>query len=137
MVIATNNNAINRFNDSTVSQDHEFFLKGLKFYEAKNFNAAWTSYNEAIRINSREGKYYYGRAACSACLGQYNVAIVDYNTALDLSKTNCEKGWCHYDLAVVYCRMGEEQQAYDHLITAARLGHEKSQQMCSTAGITV
>ena len=75
------------------------------------------------------------RGACFSNSGQYNEAITDYNTALNLSKTNIDKGWVHFDMAILYGRIGNEQKTHYHITTAARLGHEKAQQLCSKFGI--
>ena len=136
MNTAINNNTVNRVNNLTGSRDQDFSLKGLEFYKANNLSAAWTAFNEAIRINPREWVYYYQRAACSACLGQYNVALADYNTALNLSKTNYDKGWCHFDMAIVYGIMGNGQKMEEHAKIAARFGNEKAQQALAAVGMT-
>ncbi len=136
MVVATNNNKINKFENLTISQDAAFYQQGLRLFNENNYSAAWFAFNEAIKINPKEQIYYYMRAACSSNLGQYNAALTDYNTALSLAKTDNERGWIHFDMAILYNRIGDEQQALYHITTAGRLGHEMAQQICKEAGIT-
>lgn len=136
MVTSINNNTINRSNNSAYSQDKTFYQQGLSLFNAKNYFAAWTAFDNAIKINPKEQIYYYMRAACSVNLGHYNAALTDYNTALRLAKTNDEKGWIHFDMAILYNQIGNEQQALSHITTAARLGHAMAQQVCREAGIS-
>jgi len=135
MVVPINNNTIKSLDNLTVSQDQAFYQQGLSFFNAGNYSAAWVAFNEAIKINSKEQIYYYMRAACSLNLGQYKAALTDYNTALSLAKTNDERGWIHFDMAILYSLIGDEQQTLYHITTAARLGNEMSQQICKEAGI--
>ncbi len=76
------------------------------------------------------------RAACSGNLGQNDAAITDYNTALNLAKTDEEKGSIHFDLAILYNIIGNEQETLYHITTAARLGHGQAQQICKTLEIS-
>ena len=75
------------------------------------------------------------RAACSSQLKNYKAAISDYNKALKLANNSDEKGWIHFDMAVLYAQMGDENISEDHLVTAAKFGHGLAQNFCSQYGI--
>lgn len=135
MVLAISNNAVNRFENLAIPKDQEFAQQGRIYFDAGNFNAAWYCFNEAIKINPKEQYYYYMRAACSSNQRNYQAALADYNKAISLAKSNEEKGWCHYDMAIMYAQMGDENTAKTHLINAARLGNGLAQNFCKQYGI--
>jgi tetratricopeptide (TPR) repeat protein len=132
MVAAINNN---RCENLAIPQDEAYFEYGADLFLAGNFGPAWTAFNEAIKINPRECMYFYMRGGCSLNMGHYRAALADYNMAMGLAKNNEEKGWVHFDLAVLYTQMGDEQNALSHLTTAARLGNGMARNTCLEAGI--
>jgi len=132
VVIAVNNNHLNNVG---IPQDQLYATQGVSFYNAGNYSAAWSCFNEAIRINPNESKYFYGRAGASALLGNTQAAITDFNKAISLAKNNNEKGWAHYDMAIVYASLGNVEKAKFHVISAARCGHGISQDFCRQQGI--
>lgn len=128
MVAAVNNNNNNYL---AIPQDQAFAQQGRVYFDAGNYNAAWAAFNEAIKINPNEQFYYYMRAAWSGNQGNTQAAFADYNKAISLAKTNEEKGWSHYDMAILYANMGDENNAKAHLIAAARMGHGIAQNFCN------
>lgn len=135
MVAAVNNNVVDRLDKLAIPQDQMFYQQGTNFFNAGNYAPAWAAFNEAIKINPKEQLYFYMRGACSSNLGHYKAALTDYNMAMSLAKNNDEKGWIHFDLAILYNLMGDEQSALSHLTTAARLGNGMARNICQEAGI--
>ena len=133
MVAAINN--IERFENFAIPQDQMFAQRGENLFNAGNFSAAWVAFNEAIKINPSEYYYYYMRAACSGNSGLFQASLVDLNKALILAKDNESKGFCHYDMAIVYVKLGDINTAQAHLITAAKLGNGLAQNVCKEYGI--
>ena len=132
MVAAINNN---RYENLAIPQNQVYHLQGKDYFDAGNYAAAWANFNEAIKINPNEQLHYYMRGACSLNLGHYQAALADYNRAMSLARNNEEKGWIHFDLAILYYRMNDEQNALSHLTTAARLGNGMARNICLEAGI--
>ena len=116
-------------------QDLAYYDQGVIFFNIGNYAAAWASFNEAIKINPREMIYYYMRGACSMNMGHYKSALIDYNKAMSLAKTNEERGWIHFDLALLYNAIGDEQNSLFHIVAAARLGNGLAQNICREVGI--
>ncbi len=135
MVVAINNNAVNSFDNLAIPLDQAYAQQGKLYYDSGHFTGAWNCFNEAIKINPNEQYYYYMRAACSANLGNYNAAIADYNKALTVANNNEQKGWIHFDMAILYAGIGDENTAKHHLITAAKLGHGIARDVCNQNGI--
>ena len=113
----------------------QYAQRGMAYFDAGDYNAAWHCFNEAIKINPHEQHYYYMRASCSANLSDFNAAIENYNAALKLAQNDQDKGWIHFDLAVLYGDHDDDDNALYHLTTAARLGLEIAQDMCNQFGI--
>jgi tetratricopeptide (TPR) repeat protein len=130
MVAAVNNN-----NHLAVPQEQALLARGEELFIAGNYNAAWVSFNELTKINPNEYYYYYMRAACSGNQGLYQASLVDLNKALSLAKTNEAKGFCHYDMAIVYANMGDINTAESHLVAAAKFGNGLAQNICKEYGI--
>lgn len=116
-------------------EDQEFAQQGRTYFDCGNYSAAWAAFNEAIKINPNEQYYYYMRAACTGNLGNHKAALVDYNKALTLAKDNDSKGWIHYDMALMYAKMGDDNNTAHHLITSAKLGHGLAQNFCDQYGL--
>jgi tetratricopeptide (TPR) repeat protein len=112
-----------------------FYQNGVNLFNVGNYAPAWAAFNEAIKINPKEQLYFYMRGACSLNLGHYKAALTDYNMAMSLAKNNDEKGWIHFDLAILYAHMDDEQSALSHLTTAAQLGNGMAKNICQEFGI--
>ena len=132
MVAAVNDN---RLANLALPQDQAFFQQGRDLFNMGNNTAAWAAFNEATKINPKEQVYFYMRGACSSKMGHYKAALSDYNMAMSLAKNNEQRGWIHFDLAILYTNMGDEEKAKSHLTNAARLGNGMAQNICLEYGI--
>ncbi len=117
-------------------QDQMFAQQGRTYFDSGNYGAAWASFNEAIKINPKEQFYYYMRAACTVNLGNHQAAIDDYNKALTLANDNDAKGWIHYDMALLYAKMGDENNSVAHIRTSAKLGHGIARNCCDQFSVS-
>lgn len=132
MVAAINND---KHSVNLEIQDQAFAQQGVAYFDAGFFKDAWNCFNNAIAINPNDILYYYMRAACSASMGNHQAALLDYNKALTLANGNNDRGMVHYDLAILYASIGDENNARSHLVIAARFGHAIAQNVCRQYGI--
>ena len=118
----------NAFN-ITISEQN-FHGRAEVFYNSGNYSAAWAVYDQGVKKNPKSFICFAMRGVCSAKMGFYNAAIDDYTASLRFAKDNEERGWTHYELAMVYVELNEEQKAIEHIVASAKLGNGLAQMIC-------
>lgn len=135
MVATLQNNTSSHIQNLSIPQDELYFEQGVDLFHKGNYAAAWAAFDQAIKLNPHECCYFYMRGACCGKLGLFQAALKDYHTAMSLAKTNEEKGWIHFDLAMIYGLMDDETNGLFHLKKAAQLGNNLAKNVCQEAGI--
>ncbi len=75
------------------SEGFEFYIKGMEFYEEKNFKEALTQFNTALEFGYESELSQY-RADCLQYLGLYKESIEDYIKAISENPDDCNLYFC-------------------------------------------
>ncbi|GJD23079.1 TPR repeat-containing serine/threonin protein kinase [Rivularia sp. IAM M-261] len=85
-----------------ITQAEEFYQQGINKYEAQNYQAAITSFSEAIDINANYAAAYNRRGDSYYRLGDYNKSVVDSSAAIRLNPKDAnsyyDRGFSLYSL---------------------------------------
>ena len=80
-------------------------------------------YDMAIKINSRDARFYDNRGVAHYRLGDYRRAVADFAMAIDLKPGSSST---YYNRAMAHVGIGQNKQAIEDLKTAAKLGSEEA-----------
>lgn len=82
--------------------------KAISFYDTKKYIESLKALNTIIMKDSRNGNAYYYRGMVYDAQGKYNLAVVDYQSAL---KYNKELSLAYYSLAIDYDSLAKFKDA--------------------------
>jgi len=94
----------------------DFFNRGYKLYESKDFPQARKEFNAAIVIDHNFASAYQFRGYLSYLDKDYEAAESDYTTSIDLDKNT--KANIYYDRALIRVELGKLKKAQADLNTA-------------------
>ncbi|MEM6753089.1 MAG: tetratricopeptide repeat-containing serine protease family protein [Cyanobacteria bacterium P01_C01_bin.38] len=93
----------------------DFFIRGGKKSENKNYQAAIDDYTQAIKLNSNYEEAYLRRGYNYSLLNNYQKAIADYNTAIKINpnyeEAYIKRGNCYSNLRNVKGAIADYTQA--------------------------
>lgn len=82
------------------SLENEFFVKGKKKYDEKDFSSSISAFDKTIELNPNFAEAYFYRARAKTALADYNGSTLDNNKAIELdpnfSMAYNNRGWNNY-----------------------------------------
>ena len=135
MITKVDNHIIPQQANVALGEDQKQFQQGQIYFNQGKFIGAWHCFNEAIKINPQE-LYFLGRCSAAEALqdkNAYRDLIPEYNKNLEWAQNNgqtANQGWIHFDLAMIYSELDDDNTTLNHIVTAARLGHTIARSIC-------
>ena len=93
--------------------------KGIEYYSLGQNEKAIQSYDNAIRLDPKNGSTYNKRGVVRAVLGQYGKAILSYDNAIRLDPEN---GSAYYNRGSAFKALGNSIKAEQDFAKAEELG---------------
>jgi Flp pilus assembly protein TadD len=84
-------------------------------------------------LNPKEAKAYINRGIDYIVLGNCNLAVDDFNTAIEL---NAQDASAYYARGVAYHKLGSHKDAFRDFKKAAELGDKNAQEYVKSQGAT-
>lgn len=112
------------FPDNQKTSHNDLFLEGENFLLSENYTKAIELFSQAICLSPNTITYYYKRAYCYYCQGNYENTIVDCSIIISLSK---EDSYGYYLRAAAYFQQQNYLEAAKDYDEAIKLPGEYSQ----------
>ena len=93
-------------------------VAGRIYYEQKNYEASFKSYNRALEMNPGKGMYHNNAGTCLFSIGNYAEAAKAFQKAIEIDKYDTDAG-CN--LGSAYGAMGEAYKARKDLVNANKM----------------
>jgi tetratricopeptide (TPR) repeat protein len=108
---------------NTLSAD-DYFRRGVKKVEAKNCEEAIKDFNEAIRLNGNEPRFFKERGGCFLTrLGEFEKSLADLNKAIELKPDYAE---AYLSRATAYMLLPEKNGSATNYDTLAKADFDKA-----------
>ena len=107
-----------------LNKSNNFSLKGLKYFELKQYDKAAVEFEKAIEINPLDYAYFENAATANYLIGNYEKALEQINTVIE--KLNPLNGKCEYIKALIFIKLGDPIGACPLLETSKRSGYKES-----------
>ena len=93
-------------------------VAGRIYYEQKNYEASFKSYNRALEMNPGKGMYHNNAGTCLFSIGNYAEAAKAFQKAIDIDKYDVD---ARCNLGSAYGAMGEAYKAQKDLANANKM----------------
>ena len=93
-------------------------VAGRIYYEQKNYEASFKSYNRALEMNPGKGMYHNNAGTCLFSIGNYVEAAKAFQKAIDIDKYDAD---ARCNLGSAYGAMGEAYKAQKDLANANKM----------------
>lgn len=90
LIVAPITFAVNNPDGIKMGQPHDYYNEGVKYFKSANFSNALTSFNDAIKLNPRDGDAFFNRATTKLRLNEPG-ACEDYMRAFLLGVLDAKK----------------------------------------------
>ncbi len=104
--------------DKKPDNHYAHYSLGLYYYERKLYDKAIEKYNTAIKLHSRDNKYFTNRGACFIKIQKYEKAFLDFKMAI---KLNPDDYTSFNNLGVIHHKMGNLEKARQNFKQAIKL----------------
>lgn len=94
------------------------YLSGKIWYELKNYDSAYVSYNRALSLNPGKAMYHNNVGTCLFSLGRYEEAANEFREAMSLDKNDADPP---FNLGSAYGAMGEQYRRKNDIENANRM----------------
>ena len=103
---------VNRFENELLKKEEENYISsGKKLYEKKEFAAAASSFDEALKMNPRNAEALTYKGAAFSELKQYKDSLLALNSAL---KIDSEYKYAWYWKGIVLKNLGKKEKAVEY-----------------------
>ena len=103
---------------SDIKTAWKYFTQANQYYDSKKYDRAIDSLDKAIALQSDEPLFYNKRGLARYNLNQSDLAIDDYNKAIELDQYYAEP---HCNRALIYADRGDSSAARSGFLVAIRL----------------
>ncbi|PKN71628.1 MAG: hypothetical protein CVU54_00965 [Deltaproteobacteria bacterium HGW-Deltaproteobacteria-12] len=120
--------------DLDPNSSYYYYGRGTAYNSLGNFNQAIKDYSKAIKFNPKSAMAYNNRGVSYGNRGEVKQAIKDYGKAIELSP---KYALAYFNRGNAYFKLRKTKQAFNDYKIAARLGHQKAQELLRTEGMVL
>ncbi len=95
--------------DTVIDKDRKRYAEGIALFEAGNFTAAYTYFDQRLKENRKSALAYEYRGKCNLKDGNLYSALYDFTEALSFENTLVE---VHLEKGKIHVELGEYQEAF-------------------------